>query len=61
MGIYSPPHYRSSPVSVLLYVENADATVDAAVRAGPKVTRPVKDEFYGDRAFACVEVGGFQE
>jgi PhnB protein len=50
MGIYSPQHYGGSPVSVLLYVENTDATVSAAVAVGAKITRPVKDEFYGDRA-----------
>jgi PhnB protein len=50
MGIYSPSHYGGSPVSILLYVENADETVNAAVAAGAKITRPLKDEFYGDRA-----------
>jgi PhnB protein len=60
MGIYSPPHYGGSPISVLLYVENADATVNAAVAAGAKVTRPLKDEFYGDRAGTVVDPFGHQ-
>jgi len=57
---YSPQHYGGSPVSVLLYVENADATVNAAVVSGAKITRPLKDEFYGDRAGAVVDPFGHQ-
>jgi PhnB protein len=60
MGIYSPQHYGGSPISVLIYVENADATVNAAVAAGAKVTRPLKDEFYGDRAGTVVDPFGHQ-
>lgn len=55
---YSPQHYGGSPVSVLLYVENADATVNAAVAAGAKIERPLKDEFYGDRAGTIVDPFG---
>lgn len=57
---YSPQHYGGSSVSVLLYVENADATVNTAVAAGGKITRPLKDEFYGDRAGALVDPFGHQ-
>jgi PhnB protein len=60
MGIYSPQHYGGSPISVLIYVENADATVNAAVAAGAKVTRRLKDEFYGDRAGTVVDPFGHQ-
>jgi PhnB protein len=60
MGIYSPQHYGGSPIRVLIYVENADATVNAAVAAGAKVTRPLKDEFYGDRAGTVVDPFGHQ-
>ena len=60
MGIYSPQHYGGSPNSVLLYVEKADATVTAAVAAGAKVTRPLKDEFYGDRAGTIIDPFGHQ-
>src|SRR5580704_15126515 len=38
MNIYGPQHYGGSPVSVLLYVESADATVNSAVTAGAKIT-----------------------
>jgi PhnB protein len=50
MGHRSPGSLGGSPVSLVLYVENADEVVQRAVGAGAKVTRPVKDEFYGDRA-----------
>jgi PhnB protein len=49
MGARSPQTIGGSPVSLLLYVEDVDATVSQAVEAGAKLTRPVKDQFYGDR------------
>jgi PhnB protein len=33
----------------MIYVEDVDARVEQAVKAGAKLTRPVKDQFYGDR------------
>ena len=60
MSIYGPQHYGGSPVSVLLYVGNADITVSAAVGAGAKIIRPLKDEFYGDRAGTIVGPFGHQ-
>jgi PhnB protein len=60
MNIYGPPHYGGSPISVLLYVENADTTVNTAVAAGAKITRALKDEFYGDRAGTIVDPFGHQ-
>ena len=33
-----------------LEVENADAAVDRAVKAGATLERPVQDQFYGDRS-----------
>jgi PhnB protein len=34
----------------LLYVEDVDSFVSRAVSAGAKVTRPIADQFYGDRS-----------
>jgi PhnB protein len=49
--------YGKSPLSlggisssIALYVEDADAMFNQAVSAGAKVTRPLRDEFYGDRS-----------
>ena len=55
MGARSPKSLGGSPVSILLYVEDVDALAKQAVAAGAKVTRPVKDQFYGDRS------GGFED
>jgi PhnB protein len=59
-GIYGPKHYGGSPVSVMVYVPNVDATVNAAVAGGAKLTRPVADQFYGDRAGIIVDPFGHQ-
>ncbi len=44
-----PQAFGGSPVSLMLYVEDVDATVNRAVEAGAELTRPVADQFYGDR------------
>jgi PhnB protein len=49
VGAHAPAHYGGSPISLHLYVEDVDAVAARAVAAGAKVTRPVADQFYGDR------------
>jgi len=48
-GALGPKSLKGSPVTIHLYVEDADATVAQAVKAGAKVTMPVNDAFWGDR------------
>src|SRR5512138_591519 len=48
-GARSPQSIGGSPVTIHLYVPDVDDTVERAVAAGAKVTRPVADRFYGDR------------
>ena len=48
-GALSPPTVGGTPVSLHLYVEDVDSVVAQAVAAGAKLTRPVADQFYGDR------------
>jgi PhnB protein len=48
-GALGPKSLKGSPVTVHLYVENADATIERAVKAGAKVTMPLADQFWGDR------------
>jgi PhnB protein len=48
-GAKSPKTLNGSPVTIHLYVEDADATVARAVSAGAKVTMPLADQFWGDR------------
>jgi PhnB protein len=50
MDARSPKSLGGTPVSFLIYVENCDARFKQALAAGGKETRPVKDQFYGDRS-----------
>jgi PhnB protein len=50
MGFLSPQARGGTTVQLHLYVNDVDATVQKAVAAGGKLTRPVEDKFYGDRA-----------
>ncbi|HKA36209.1 MAG TPA: VOC family protein [Thermoanaerobaculia bacterium] len=49
MGSKAPGAYGGSPISLCVYVDDVDAVVARAVAAGAKLTRPVADQFYGDR------------
>lgn len=49
IGALSPQSIGGSPVTIHLYVEDVDATAARAVEAGAQLTRPVADQFYGDR------------
>ncbi|WP_250459838.1 VOC family protein [Microbulbifer litoralis] len=46
-GLLSPQ--GSSPVGLLLYVEDVDSVFAQATAAGATVVRPLVDQFYGDR------------
>ena len=46
----SPQTIGGTPVSLMLYVENADATFARSVSLGAIALMPVKDQFYGDRS-----------
>lgn len=48
-GALSPLSLKGSPVTIHLNVDDADAFVERAVKAGAKVTMPVADQFWGDR------------
>jgi uncharacterized glyoxalase superfamily protein PhnB len=48
-GSLGPKALKGSPVTIHLYVDDADAFVARAVKAGAKVTMPVDDMFWGDR------------
>jgi PhnB protein len=49
MGYKSPRSLGGTPVSILLYVPDVDATVERAVKLGAKIEKPVQNQFYGDR------------
>jgi PhnB protein len=44
-----PKTVGGTPVSLHLYVEDADAVFARAIEAGAKELRPLEDKFYGDR------------
>jgi PhnB protein len=50
MGARGPRALGGSPVTIVLYVEDVDATVKEAVSAGAKLLHPVENQFYGDRS-----------
>jgi len=49
-GGKAPDTLGGSPVSIHLYVEDADALFKRALAAGAKERKPVMDQFYGDRS-----------
>jgi PhnB protein len=48
--VRSPQDLKGSTINLYLYVENADAIIKRAIKAGGKVIMPVADMFWGDRA-----------
>ncbi|HSC97474.1 MAG TPA: VOC family protein [Casimicrobiaceae bacterium] len=48
-GMLGPKALKGSPVTIHLYVDDADATMAQAAAAGAKVTMPVAEMFWGDR------------
>src|SRR4029077_16899873 len=58
-GFPSPITLGGSPVTIQLYVENADAQVQQAVAAGARIVRPVTDQFYGDRSGQVADPFGY--
>ena len=49
-GILGPETTGQSPVSIHLYVEDADTVAERAIDAGARMLVPVQDQFYGDRS-----------
>jgi PhnB protein len=49
MNFRAPKTLGGSPIMLHLYVDDCDAWFRRAVDAGAKATRPVEDQFYGDR------------
>jgi PhnB protein len=59
-GAISAQTLGGCPVLLHLYVEDVDAFVARAVKAGATLLRPVKDEFYGDRAATIADPFGYK-
>ena len=50
MGFAGPKTRGGTSVQLLIYTDHCDAMVERAVAAGATLTRPVADQFYGDRS-----------
>lgn len=50
MNIQGPKSVGGTPVTIHVYLADADATFERAVQAGAKPLRAVEDQFYGDRS-----------
>jgi PhnB protein len=50
MQARGPKVVGGTPVTLFVYIEDADAAFQRAVSAGAKVLQPVEDRFYGDRS-----------
>jgi PhnB protein len=51
-GIRSASAIGASPVTIHLHVDDADAMLAQAVRAGATLEQPAQDQFYGERSGA---------
>jgi PhnB protein len=50
MDVRAPKSIGGTPVTLHVYVEDVDATFEAALSAGATSVRPVENQFYGDRS-----------
>jgi PhnB protein len=50
MDVRGPRTIGGTPVTLHVYVEDADHAFERAIQAGAKSLRPVEDKFYGDRS-----------
>jgi PhnB protein len=57
-GFLSPLTIGGTPVTVHVYVEDADAVFAKAVERGSTVTREMETQFYGDRSGQFVDPWG---
>ena len=54
----SPKTRGGATGGMLIYVPDADAAIDKAVKAGAKVVQPAEDQFWGDRMGTVVDPFG---
>lgn len=59
MNALGPLSVGGSSASYYVYVQDVDSVVQKAEAAGATLTRPVKDQFYGDRSGAFTDPFGY--
>ena len=57
---FAAPHYKGSPVSLMVYVENSDATYQTALNVGATSLREPADQPYGDRMAGILDPFGYK-
>jgi PhnB protein len=57
-GAVAPKRDQAGPISLHLYVDEADAVLRAAQAAGAKLVRPIETKFYGDRSATIADPFG---
>ncbi len=60
MGAHSPLTLKGTPVTIHLWVKDADAAFRQAVDAGSHVKMPLADQFWGDRYGVVTDPYGHQ-
>ena len=60
MGAVSPKTLGGTPVTLMLYVPDVDATFKRAIAAGAEEKMPVADQFWGDRYGMLADPFGHQ-
>jgi PhnB protein len=60
MGALSPLALKGTPVTVHLFVEDADKQYQQALAAGAEVVMPLADQFWGDRYGIVKDPSGHQ-
>jgi PhnB protein len=58
-GVLSPQTIGGSPVRIHLDVGDVDAFAERAIKAGANLTRPIADQFYGDRTGQIADPFGY--
>jgi PhnB protein len=60
MQAFAPAHYGGSPVSLMIYVGDCDATYTLALATGATSAREPADQPYGDRMAGIIDPFGYK-
>ena len=58
MGFKGPKALGGSPVGIMIYVEDCDTIFKQAIEAGGTESKPLQDQFYGDRSGTLIDPFG---